>query len=75
MAAPPPPLRPTAVLGFRPTVRAPLTWLSDGELLLSAGPRTLARFELDSRAQALLHMQVAGWRGVPHARRPMDARW
>ena len=44
-----------AVLGFRPSVKSPLAWLSDGELLLSAGPRTLARFDQESRTQTLLH--------------------
>ena len=55
MAHVPPPLAPACVLGFRPSVRSPLSWMSDGELLLSAGPRTLSRFDTDTRAQSLVH--------------------
>jgi hypothetical protein len=54
-AALPPPLAPACVLGFRPSVRSPLHWMSDGELMMSVGPRTLSRFDVDTRTQSLLH--------------------
>jgi hypothetical protein len=47
-------LRLSAVCGFRPMLSTPVAWMSDGEVVFAAGPRTLVRLDLESRAQVVI---------------------
>jgi hypothetical protein len=47
-------VRLSAVCGFRPMLSTPVAWMSDGEVVFAAGPRTLVRLDLESRAQVVI---------------------